>query len=458
MTGEFLSEPLPRRMTVPVAVGGVTVGGGAPVVVQSMTNTDTADVESTVAQVAALARAGSELVRITVDRDASAAAVPHIRDALRKRGVTVPLIGDFHYIGHKLLTEHPACAEALDKYRINPGNVGFGEKRDRQFGTLIELAIRYDKPVRIGVNWGSLDQDLLTRLMDDNAAAPEPATAQAVMREAIVQSALLSAARAEEIGLPRSRIILSAKVSQIQDLVACYTMLAARSDHALHLGLTEAGMGTKGIVASSAALGILLQQGIGDTIRISLTPEPGGDRTREVTVAQELLQTMGFRAFLPVVAACPGCGRTTSTVFQELARRIQDDLAEAMPVWRQKYPGVEALKVAVMGCIVNGPGESKHADIGISLPGTGEQPAAPVFVDGRKVATLRGPTLADDFRMMVADYVEKRFAPGSTWQAPADGLAARRTVGAGATPALDPATAPAADAIPVAALNAANDE
>jgi (E)-4-hydroxy-3-methylbut-2-enyl-diphosphate synthase len=370
-----------------------------------------------VRQVAALARAGSEIVRITVDRDESAAAVPHIRDGLAKRNVSVPLIGDFHYNGHTLLTQHPAAAEALDKYRINPGNVGFGAKRDTQFATLIEIALRHDKPVRIGVNWGSLDQALLTRLMDENAASSEPMTAQEVMREAIVQSALLSAADAERIGLPRAKIILSAKVSQIQDLVACYTMLAARSDHALHLGLTEAGMGSKGIVASSAALAILLQQGIGDTIRISLTPEPGGDRTREVLVAQELLQTMGFRAFLPVVAACPGCGRTTSTVFQELAKRIESDLAEAMPVWREKYPGVEALKVAVMGCIVNGPGESKHADIGISLPGTGEHPAAPVFIDGKKAATLRGPTLADDFRKMVADYVERRFgqsraAPG----------------------------------------------
>ncbi len=413
VTNVYTSAPLPRRTSIPVMVGPagaqVMVGGGAPVVVQSMTNTDTADVAGTIAQVAALARAGSEIVRITVDRDEAAAAVPHIRDGLRARGLTVPLIGDFHYNGHTLLTDHPAAAEALDKYRINPGNVGFGQKRDTQFATLIELALRYGKPVRIGVNWGSLDQALLTRLMDENAKLAEPATAQEVMREAIVQSALLSAADAESLGLPRSKIILSAKVSQIQDLVACYTMLAARSDHALHLGLTEAGMGSKGIVASSAALGILLQQGIGDTIRISLTPDPGGDRTREVTVAQELLQTMGFRAFVPVVAACPGCGRTTSTVFQELAKRIETDLAEAMPVWREKYPGVEALKVAVMGCIVNGPGESKHADIGISLPGTGEQPAAPVFIDGRKAATLRGPTLAEDFRKMVAEYVEKRF-------------------------------------------------
>jgi len=408
MTG-FLDQPLPRRRTVGVNVGGVMVGDGAPIVVQSMTNTDTADVESTAAQVAALARAGSELVRITVDRSEAAAAVPHIRNRLAAMGVAVPLIGDFHYIGHKLLSEHPACAEALDKYRINPGNVGFGEKKDRQFATLIEIALKNGKPVRIGVNWGSLDQVLLTRLMDDNAKSAEPKSARDVMREAIIQSALLSAARAEELGLGRNRIILSAKVSQVQDLVAVYAELARRTDHALHLGLTEAGMGSKGIVASSAALAILLQQGIGDTIRISLTPEPGGDRTREVVVAQELLQTMGFRAFLPVVAACPGCGRTTSTVFQELARRIEDDLRKNMPVWREKYPGVEALQVAVMGCIVNGPGESKHADIGISLPGTGEQPAAPVFIDGKKAATLRGPHIADEFQAMVADYIDRRW-------------------------------------------------
>jgi (E)-4-hydroxy-3-methylbut-2-enyl-diphosphate synthase len=405
----YLTAPLARRTAVGVDVGGVMVGGGAPIVVQSMTNTDTADVAATAAQVEALARAGSELVRITVDRDEAAKAVPHIHDRLRDRNLHVPLIGDFHYNGHTLLTENPAAAEALDKYRINPGNVGFGEKRDRQFATLIELAIRYGKPVRIGVNWGSLDQALLTRLMDDNAKAAEPRSAREVTREAIVQSALLSAAQAEAIGLPRDRIILSAKVSDVQDLVAVYAELARRSDHALHLGLTEAGMGSKGIVASSAAMAILLEQGIGDTIRISLTPEPGGDRTREVTVAQELLQTMGFRAFVPVVAACPGCGRTTSTVFQELARRIEDDLRANMPAWREKYPGVEALKVAVMGCIVNGPGESKHADIGISLPGTGEQPAAPVFIDGKKAATLRGPTLAEDFAKMVEAYIDRRW-------------------------------------------------
>ena len=404
----YLTAPLPRRRSVGVDVGGVIVGGDAPVVVQSMTNTDTADVDSTVAQVAALHKAGSEIVRITVDRDESAAAVPRIRERLERLGLDVPLVGDFHYIGHKLLADHPACAEALDKYRINPGNVGFGEKRDRQFGTLIELAIRYDKPVRIGVNWGSLDQDLLTRLMDANAASSAPLTANAVMREAIVQSAILSAEKAEEIGLKREKIILSAKVSGVQDLIAVYRDLARRSNHALHLGLTEAGMGTKGIVASSAAMGMLLQEGIGDTIRVSLTPEPNGDRTREVQVAQELLQTMGFRAFLPVVAACPGCGRTTSTVFQELAKTIEEDLRKAMPEWRARYPGVEALKVAVMGCIVNGPGESKHADIGISLPGTGETPTAPVFIDGKKAATLRGPGIAEEFRRMFGANVEQR--------------------------------------------------
>ncbi|MDE3799240.1 flavodoxin-dependent (E)-4-hydroxy-3-methylbut-2-enyl-diphosphate synthase [Sinorhizobium meliloti] len=412
MSSAFDFEPQPRRASVAVDVGSVIVGGGAPVVVQSMTNTDTADIDATVAQVAALHKAGSELVRITVDRDESAAAVPKIRERLLRLGIDVPLVGDFHYIGHKLLADHPACAEALAKYRINPGNVGFKDKKDKQFAEIIEMAIRYDKPVRIGVNWGSLDQELLTRLMDANQANGSPLTAQQVMRETIVQSALLSAELAEELGLPRSRIILSAKVSGVQDLIAVYAMLAARSDHALHLGLTEAGMGTKGIVASSASLGILMQQGIGDTIRISLTPEPGGDRTREVQVAQELLQVMGFRQFIPVVAACPGCGRTTSTVFQELAQKIQEDIRASMPVWREKYPGVEALKVAVMGCIVNGPGESKHADIGISLPGTGEMPAAPVFIDGQKALTLRGPKIAEDFQLLVADYIEKRFGHG----------------------------------------------
>jgi len=402
-------DPKPRRASVAVEVGGVIVGGGAPVVVQSMTNTDTADIDGTVAQVAALHRAGSEIVRITVDRDESAAAVPKIRERLERLGLNVPLIGDFHYIGHKLLADHPACAEALAKYRINPGNVGFKDKKDKQFAEIVEKAITYNKPVRIGVNWGSLDQELLTRLMDENAANGSPLTAREVTRETIVQSALLSAELAEEIGLPRNKIILSAKVSQVQDLIAVYSMLAERSDHALHLGLTEAGMGSKGIVASSASMGYLLQQGVGDTIRVSLTPEPGGDRTREVIVAQELLQVMGFRQFLPVVAACPGCGRTTSTVFQELAQKIEGDLRKNMPVWREKYPGVEALNVAVMGCIVNGPGESKHADIGISLPGTGETPAAPVFIDGQKAMTLRGPNIAAEFEGLVADYIEKRF-------------------------------------------------
>ncbi|MDK9696540.1 MAG: flavodoxin-dependent (E)-4-hydroxy-3-methylbut-2-enyl-diphosphate synthase [Siculibacillus sp.] len=407
-----LATPLSRRPSVAVDVGGVRIGGGAPIVVQSMTNTDTADVLSTAEQVRALARAGSELVRITVDRDESAAAVPKIRDRLDQWGVTVPLIGDFHYIGHKLLADHPACAAALAKYRINPGNVGFKDKRDRQFAEIVEMAIRHDKPVRIGVNWGSLDQDLLTRLMDDNTAKGAPLTAREVMHEAMVQSAVLSAELAEEIGLARTKIVVSAKVSQIQDLVKVSCEIAARSPYALHLGLTEAGMGSKGLVASSAALGILLQQGIGDTIRYSLTPEPGGDRTREVIAAQELLQTMGLRSFAPIVAACPGCGRTTSTVFQELAHDIQTHIRESMPEWRGKYPGVEALEVAVMGCIVNGPGESKHADIGISLPGTGETPSAPVFVDGKKVATLKGAGIADEFKRMVEGYIEARWGRG----------------------------------------------
>ena len=401
-----------RRPTTAVKVGNVTVGGGAPVVVQSMTNTDTADIEGTVRQVAQLAQAGSELVRITVDRDEAAAAVPHIRDRLHAMNVEVPLIGDFHYIGHKLLSDHPGCAEALHKYRINPGNVGFKAKRDRQFSEIIEIALRYGKPVRIGVNWGSLDQDLLTRLMDENAASPEPKDAREVLHEAIVQSALLSAERAEELGMSADRIILSAKVSAVQDLISVYSMLANRGRYALHLGLTEAGMGTKGIVASTAGIGILLQQGIGDTIRVSLTPQPGEARTREVEVAQQILQTMGLRSFVPVVAACPGCGRTTSTLFQELAHDIQTMIGENMPEWRKRYPGVEALSVAVMGCIVNGPGESKHADIGISLPGTGETPAAPVFIDGKKAVTLRGPTLAQDFKALVDDYIERRFGTG----------------------------------------------
>ncbi len=401
-----------RRTSVAVNVGGVIIGGGAPIVVQSMTNTDTADIPGTIAQVAALHRAGSEIVRITVDRDEAAKAVPHIRDGLLKRGVDVPIVGDFHYIGHTLLANNPACAEALAKYRINPGNVGFKDKKDRQFASIIEMALQYNKPVRIGVNWGSLDQELLTHLMDANAAAGSPLTARAVMHEAIVQSGVLSAKRAEALGMGADQIIISAKVSAVQDLIAVNTLLAERCTYALHLGLTEAGMGSKGIVASSAAMGIVLQAGIGDTIRYSLTPEPGGDRTREVQAAQELLQTMGLRTFMPIVAACPGCGRTTSTVFQELARDIQQMLRDRMPEWKGRYPGVEALTVAVMGCIVNGPGESKHADIGISLPGTGEQPAAPVFIDGKKALTLRGPHIAADFKGVVEAYIEKRYGAG----------------------------------------------
>ena len=409
-----------RRRTIPVRIGQVTIGGDAPIVLQSMTNTDTADVEATTKQVAALSRAGSELVRITVDRAEAAVAVRHIRERLDVLGVETPLIGDFHYNGHTLLKEHPACAEALAKYRINPGNVGFKDKRARQFAEIIEIALKHGKAMRIGVNWGSLDQDLLTRLMDENAKLPEPKDAREVMHEAIVQSALLSAARAMELGMGADKIVLSAKVSAVQDLIAVYSMLAARSDLALHLGLTEAGMGSKGIVASSAALGVLLQQGIGDTIRISLTPEPGGDRTLEVKVAQELLQSMGFRSFVPLVAACPGCGRTTSTTFQELARDIQDFIRDEMPEWKRRYPGVETLNVAVMGCIVNGPGESKHADIGISLPGTGEAPAAPVFIDGKKVATLRGPGAAADFKQIVLDYIERRFGQGAIGRSAAE--------------------------------------
>ncbi|MGY2047327.1 flavodoxin-dependent (E)-4-hydroxy-3-methylbut-2-enyl-diphosphate synthase [Methylobacterium sp. JK268] len=411
-----IAGPAPRHGTVGVRIGegegAVTIGGGAPIVVQSMTNTDTADIDATVAQVAALNRAGSEIVRITVDRDEAAAAVPKIRERLDRIGVHVPLVGDFHYIGHKLLADHPACAEALAKYRINPGNVGFKEKKDLQFSTIVETAARYGKAVRIGANWGSLDEALLTSLMDANAKSEKPLDARAVMREAMVQSALLSADRAVEIGLPKDRIVLSAKVSAVQDLIAVYREVARRGDYAIHLGLTEAGMGTKGVVAASAAMGVLLQEGIGDTIRYSLTPEPGGDRTVEVKAAQELLQTMGFRTFVPLVAACPGCGRTTSTVFQELARDIQNWIAASMPEWRKTYPGVETLNVAVMGCIVNGPGESKHADIGISLPGTGETPTAPVFIDGKKAMTLRGATLAKDFETIVIDYIERRFGQG----------------------------------------------
>jgi (E)-4-hydroxy-3-methylbut-2-enyl-diphosphate synthase len=406
-------SPFPRRYSTPVRIGSVLVGGDAPIMVQSMTNTDTADVEATASQVAALARAGSEVVRLTVDREEAAGAVPHIRDRLERMGVEVPLIGDFHYNGHTLLTRHPACAEALDKYRINPGNVGFRDKRDKQFATMIEVALRHVKPVRIGVNWGSLDQELLTQLMDENAKAARPKTATEVTHEALVVSALASAARAEELGLGRDKIVLSCKVSAVQDLIAVYASLAARADYALHLGLTEAGMGSKGIVASTAALAILLQRGIGDTIRISLTPKPGGDRTQEVVVAQEILQTMGLRAFAPLVIACPGCGRTTSTVFQGLAQNIQEYVRTRMPEWRETYPGVETMNLAVMGCIVNGPGESKHADIGISLPGTGEEPTAPVFIDGKKAMTLRGPAIAEDFQKVVDEYVKRRYERAS---------------------------------------------
>jgi (E)-4-hydroxy-3-methylbut-2-enyl-diphosphate synthase len=398
-----------RRRAVAVRVGDVEIGGDAPIVVQSMTNTDTADVEGTVAQSAALARAGSEIVRITVDRPEAAKAVPYIRDGLDKLGITVPLVGDFHYIGHKLLTDHPACAEALAKYRINPGNVGFREKKDTQFSTMIETALEYDRPVRIGVNWGSLDQELATRMMDENAKRPDPKDAGEITQEALVVSAIQNAKRAEELGMSRDKIILSCKVSDVQSLIAVYRKLADRGDYALHLGLTEAGMGSKGIVASTAALSVLLQEGIGDTIRISLTPEPGGDRTREVIVAQELLQTMGFRSFVPLVTACPGCGRTTSTVFQSLADQIQGYVRTKMPEWRERFVGVESMNLAVMGCIVNGPGESKHADIGISLPGTGEQPTAPVFVDGKKTVTLRGADIADQFQIIINDYVETRY-------------------------------------------------
>ncbi len=400
---------LPRHATRQVRVGRVLIGSEAPVVVQSMTNTDTADVLATAMQVAELARAGSELVRITVNNDAAARAVPHIRDRLLALNVDVPLVGDFHYNGHRLLADYPACAEALAKLRINPGNVGAGAKRDPQFAAIVEMACRYDKPVRIGVNWGSLDQAVLARIMDANGKRAVPLDAGAVMREALVVSALESAAKAEEYGLPGDRIILSAKVSSVQDLIAVYRELARRSDYPLHLGLTEAGMGSKGIVASTAALAVLLQEGIGDTIRISLTPEPGGSRTQEVVVAQEILQTMGLRAFTPMVTACPGCGRTTSTFFQELAGGIQSYVREQMPVWREQYDGVENMTLAVMGCVVNGPGESKHANIGISLPGTGETPAAPVFVDGVKTVTLRGDNIAAEFKAIVDDYVATKY-------------------------------------------------
>jgi len=404
------TAPPPRRHSVAVTIGGVRVGGGAPVVVQSMTNTDTADVAATAKQVAELARAGSELVRITVNTPEAAAAVPRIRERLDMMGATVPLIGDFHYNGHQLLAGEPACAEALAKYRINPGNVGFGKKKDLQFSAIIEFALQYAKPVRIGANWGSLDQSLVVALMDENHVRAEPWDAGRVAREALLRSALDSAARAEELGLTRDRILLSCKVSGVQELIAVYRDLAVRCDYALHLGLTEAGMGSKGIVASTAALAVLLQEGIGDTIRISLTPEPDESRTREVIVAQELLQTMGLRAFTPLVTACPGCGRTTSTLFQELAKTVQDHVRAKMPEWRIKYDGVENLTLAVMGCVVNGPGESKHADIGISLPGTGEAPAAPVFIDGAKAMTLRGENIAQEFVGVIEDYVARRYA------------------------------------------------
>lgn len=399
-----------RRNSHKVWIAGVPVGGNTPIMVQSMTNTDTADIARTVAQIAALAQAGSEVVRVTVNNEESAAAVPHIREALLKKNIDVPIVGDFHYNGHRLLAAHPACAEALAKYRINPGNVGFADKRDTQFASMIEAALKYNKPVRIGVNWGSLDQQVLARLMDENAHAAHPQEADAVGRDAIIASALDSAKQAEAIGMTPDKIILSCKVSRVQDLVDVYSRLAAKCSYALHLGLTEAGMGSKGIVASTAALGILLQQGIGDTIRVSLTPEPNGDRTLEVQVAQEILQTMGLRSFTPLVTACPGCGRTTSTYFQELADRIQRYLRESMLRWRERYVGVEEMNVAVMGCIVNGPGESKHANIGISLPGTGESPVAPVFVDGKKTVTLRGDHIAEEFQQLIEEYVAAKYA------------------------------------------------
>ena len=398
-----------RRHTRRVSVGEVAIGGNAPVVVQSMTNTDTADAQATVRQVAALAQAGSEMVRITVNSPEAAAQVARIKDHLLEEGVSAPLIGDFHFNGHRLLTQFPDCAVALDKYRINPGNVGRGAKRDEQFALMIETACRFEKPVRIGVNWGSLDAELLARMMDDNGRLAQPRDAGAVMREALVVSALESAARAEELGLPGDRIVLSCKVSGVQDLIRVYRDLAARCDYPLHLGLTEAGMGSKGIVASTAAMAVLLQEGIGDTIRVSLTPEPGGDRTREVIVAQEMLQTMGLRSFTPMVVACPGCGRTTSTYFQELADRIQSWLRAQMPLWRADHPGVESMTVAVMGCVVNGPGESKHANVGISLPGSGENPVAPVYVDGMKTVTLKGARIAEEFQEIVAQYVSSHY-------------------------------------------------
>ncbi len=404
---------LDRRNSIAVKVGSVVMGGCHPVVVQSMTNTDTADADATAKQIQQLAAAGSELVRITVNNEESAAQVANIWEKLDAVGCNVPIVGDFHYNGHKLLSDYPECAQALAKYRINPGNVGFGKKRDNQFTTMIEKAIEYDKPVRIGVNWGSLDQVLLAKMMDDNSKLTEPRSAEEVMREALIISALDNAARAEEIGLSRDHIVLSCKVSGVQNLISVYRDIASRCDYALHLGLTEAGMGSKGIVASTAAMGVLLQEGIGDTIRVSLTPEPGGDRTNEVIVAQEMLQTMGLRSFTPLVTACPGCGRTTSTVFQELADNIQAYVRSQMPIWREKYIGVEEMTLAVMGCVVNGPGESKHADIGISLPGTGELPSAPVFVDGKKTVTLRGENIAAEFREIVDNYVSNKYAAKS---------------------------------------------
>lgn len=408
MSVEF--GPRQRRASVAVRVGSVIVGGGQPVVVQSMTNTDTADLKSTVKQVQQLAAAGSELVRVTVNSKQAAAQLPNIREQLDAAGCRVPLVGDFHFNGHRLLTQYPECAQALAKYRINPGNVGFGRKKDDHFATLIEQAIKYDKPIRIGVNWGSLDQELSARMMDDNAKSATPLAAEDVMQEALIVSALNSARQAEALGLRRDRILLSCKVSGVQRLIAVYRDLARRCDYALHLGLTEAGMGSKGIVASTAAMGILLQEGIGDTIRVSLTPKPGGNRAKEVIVAQEILQTMGLRSFTPLVTACPGCGRTTSTVFQELADSIQAYVRSQMPIWREKYVGVEEMNLAVMGCVVNGPGESKHADIGISLPGTGEAPSAPVFIDGKRAMTLKGDNIADEFREIVDNYVEQRYA------------------------------------------------
>lgn len=402
----YFSQSMPRHKTIGVKVGDVMIGSDYPIIVQSMTNTDTADIDATVNQIQALYQAGSSLVRITVDRAEAAAAVPHIINKLK---FDIPIVGDFHYNGHILLKDYPDCAASLAKYRINPGNVGFGEKKDKQFANIIELAIKYNKAVRIGANWGSIDQALLTKLMDENEQKNSPLTAKQVVYETLVQSCLLSADFAEQLGLEKEKIIISAKVSHVQDLIAVYVMLAQRSNYALHLGLTEAGMGSKGIVASSTAMGILLQQGIGDTIRISLTPPPQGDRRQEVIVGQELLQVMGFRKFAPIVSACPGCGRTTSSVFQKLAQEIQKDINENMPNWRKKYIGIEELTIAVMGCIVNGPGESKHADIGISLPGTGEKPAAPVFIEGKKIATLRGANIANDFKDMLLSYIEKRF-------------------------------------------------